>query len=108
MFVGQFCMNMYLATMMAHRAPHAAFTLRANAPRSTAAMILITRAMWAQYDHVVPFSRGGNTEDPNIVIARDPCNFGRGFYTLEEVGLADPREREPIHDGWDGLERIMR
>jgi hypothetical protein len=72
--------------------------------RSHAAFVV----MWAQYDHLLPFSRGGNTDDHNMVIACGPCTFGRGFYTLEEVGVADPREREPVHDRWDGLERMMQ
>jgi hypothetical protein len=29
-------------------------------------------------------------------------------YTLEEVGLADPRLREPIRSTWDGLERLLQ
>jgi hypothetical protein len=28
---------------------------------------------------------------------------GRIHYTLEEVGLADPRTREPVRSTWDGL-----
>ena len=27
----------------------------------------------------------------------------RGSYTLEEMGLLDPRERAPVVDGWDGI-----
>jgi hypothetical protein len=28
-------------------------------------------------------------------------------YTLEEVGLLDPRDRQPIRSAWDGLERLL-
>ena len=64
------------------------------------------QAMWVQYDHVLPHARGGNNDIDNIVITCAPCNFGRMSSTLEEVGLADPRLREPVTSTWDGLERF--
>jgi len=64
------------------------------------------QAMWAQYDHVVPFKRGGLTALDNLVIACAPCNFGRMEHTLDEVALLDPRNREPVPSSWDGLERF--
>ncbi len=65
------------------------------------------QAMWAQYDHVLPHARGGNNELENVVVACAPCNFGRMDHTLEEVGLADPKAREPLRSTWDGLERVL-
>jgi hypothetical protein len=64
-------------------------------------------AMWAQYDHILPHARGGKTGPDNMVIACAPCNFGRYFYVLEEVGLSDPQEREPLKSSWDGIERLL-
>jgi len=64
------------------------------------------QAMWVQYDHVLPHARGGNNELENIVITCAPCNYARMSYTLDEVGLIDPRTREPIRSNWDGLERF--
>jgi hypothetical protein len=29
-------------------------------------------------------------------------------YTLEELGLYDPRDFEPVKSSWDGLERIFQ
>ena len=66
------------------------------------------QAMWAQYDHILPHARGGNNDLRNIVVTCAPCNFGRMDFTLEELGLSDPRAREPIRSDWDGLERIFR
>ena len=43
----------------------------------------------------------------NLLITCAPCNYARMSFTLEEVGLADPRKREPVRSTWDGLERIM-
>ena len=65
------------------------------------------QVMWAQYDHVLPHSRGGRTEIDNLVITCAGCNFGRMEFTLDEVGLLDPRERVPMFADWDGLERIF-
>ena len=64
------------------------------------------QAMWVQYDHVVPFARGGNSTLENMIITCAPCNYGRMNHTLEEVGLIDPRTRKPIRSTWDGLERF--
>ena len=66
------------------------------------------QAMWAQYDHVLPHARGGNNNLDNLIITCAPCNFARMNYTLEEVGLADPRLREPVRSSWDGLERLLQ
>lgn len=66
------------------------------------------QAMWVQYDHILPHSRGGNNDLDNMIITCSACNYGRMQYTLEEVGLVDPRTREPIRSTWDGLERISR
>lgn len=65
------------------------------------------QTMWAQYDHVLPHARGGDNDPSNVIITCAPCNFGRMNYTLEEVGLSDPRLREPVQPSWDGLERLL-
>jgi 5-methylcytosine-specific restriction endonuclease McrA len=62
----------------------------------------------ATLDHVVPHARGGTNDPGNLVTACWPCNFGRGGYLLEEVGIIDPRSRPPVVDAWDGLGRIRR
>jgi len=64
------------------------------------------QAMWAQYDHLVPHSRGGDNSAGNMVVTCAPCNFGRMDYLLDEVGLAHPFARDPILSTWDGLERF--
>ena len=64
------------------------------------------QALWLTYDHLLPHSRGGSSELDNMVIACQPCNCGRSELTLEEVGLVDPRTREPVRSTWDGLERF--
>jgi hypothetical protein len=47
----------------------------------------------------------------NIVLTCLPCNYGRNGFTLEEMGLFDPRNRkrvECIVPDWDGLERLLQ
>lgn len=63
--------------------------------------------LWLQYDHVIPHSIGGNNSIDNVVTTCAPCNYGRGSYTLEEMGLMDPREFEPVKTDWDGLSRLF-
>jgi 5-methylcytosine-specific restriction endonuclease McrA len=58
------------------------------------------QCMWLQYDHVLPNSRGGESSFGNVVITCAPCNFGRMDWTLEEVGLMDPRIA-PVSPSWD-------
>jgi hypothetical protein len=64
------------------------------------------QAMWLQYDHLLPHARGGSSELSNMVVTCAPCNNGRSNLTLEEVGIEDPRLREPVRSMWDGLERF--
>lgn len=65
------------------------------------------QCMWMQFDHVVPHSHGGDNSLENVVVTCGPCNFGRMQWTLEEVGLLDPRERPIQKAEWDGLERML-
>jgi hypothetical protein len=62
--------------------------------------------MWLQFDHVVPHSRGGDNTFENIVVTCAPCNFGRMSFTLEELGLLDPRTRPIERIDWDGMEQF--
>lgn len=67
-------------------------------------------AMTACFDHVLPYSRGGETSIENVVLCCWPCNSGRASLTLNEVGLLDPRERQPAPgsgwERWNGLTRF--
>jgi hypothetical protein len=64
------------------------------------------QAMWAQFDHVLPHARGGTNDYENVVVTCGPCNFGRMQHTIGELGLSDPRQREPIIRDWTGLEYL--
>lgn len=54
-------------------------------------------------DHVQPHSQGGQTDLGNLVSSCWPCNFGKGDYSVDEIGLDDPRGREPVETDWTGM-----
>ncbi len=41
----------------------------------------------ATLDHLVPYARGGRTDETNLVTSCWPCNYGKAEYSLEEIGL---------------------
>lgn len=77
-------------------------TRNKNAEQHTAFQL-----MWATFDHVVPHSRGGTNDLDNVIVICQPCNCAKVDYTLEELGLQDPRSRPPIKSTWDGLTRFV-
>jgi 5-methylcytosine-specific restriction endonuclease McrA len=65
------------------------------------------QCMWMQFDHVLPHSRGGDNSFENVVVTCAPCNNARWHWTLDEVGLIDPRKLPTQKTPWDGLERLL-
>ena len=65
------------------------------------------RAMTESIDHILPHSWGGTNERDNLVTACWPCQFGRMNARIEEVGILDPRQRDPVVDAWDGIGRLL-
>lgn len=63
-------------------------------------------SMWLQYEHIVPLSHGGRSDENNVVISCALCNFGKDVSTLKQLDIADPRLRPPVPAPWDGLERL--
>ena len=66
------------------------------------------QALWAQYDHVLPWSRGGTSDIDNIYLTCAACNHGRNHYLLEHFDLEHPNTRPRREGDWDGLERLLR
>lgn len=75
--------------------------------RSNKARNGVKLAFSAALDHVVPHSRGGRTDPNNLVTACWACNYGKAEYTLTELGLDDPRDRQPVIDEWQGLTDVL-
>jgi 5-methylcytosine-specific restriction endonuclease McrA len=58
-------------------------------------------------DHVEPYASGGETSLENLVTSCYSCNFGKAGYTLEQLGIEDPRLRPPVQDDWRGLTEFL-
>jgi len=55
-------------------------------------------------DHVQPYSEGGLTDLSNMVTSCWSCNYGKANYTLADLDLDDPRDRNPVGIlDWNGL-----
>jgi 5-methylcytosine-specific restriction endonuclease McrA len=67
----------------------------------------IVHAFKVVADHVSPFKRGGKTDLDNLVTACPACNYGKDHYTVEQLGIFDPRDRPPQPNEWDGLTSFM-
>ena len=89
------------------KAAHRAYPLAVPWGKTNASQHAAFQAMWAQYDHVVPHTHGGRNELDNLVLACAACNFGKMHYTLEEIGIADPRLSATENSWWNGLERFL-
>jgi hypothetical protein len=68
----------------------------------------VALAFCASADHVEPWNVGGRTSLENLVCACRGCNFGKAGFTLDQIGVDDPRLRPVrIEDNWDGLTRHL-
>jgi 5-methylcytosine-specific restriction endonuclease McrA len=60
-------------------------------------------------DHVFPHRLGGRTNLDNLVISCPACNYGKAHYTVQQLGIDDPRNREPEPTpDWDGLTSLIQ
>lgn len=76
--------------------------------RSNAQRHGVEVAFRAGADHVVHWKLGGPTSMENLVTACWSCNFGKYYFTLQQIGLDDPRTRPPVLSGsWDGLVSLI-
>lgn len=67
-----------------------------------------TVVLAATPDHVVPRNRGGGHGLDNLVTACGTCQHQiKGSCTLDELGMADPRDRAPVLDDWDGCVGLL-
>ena len=68
----------------------------------------VVLAFRANVDHVLPHNRGGRTNLDNLVTSCWSCNYGKSRFTVDELGLDDPRNRAPRQlDGWLGLTQYI-
>lgn len=60
-----------------------------------------------EYDHVHPATLGGTDDESNLVTSCAACNYGKDRYTIDELGLDDPRKRATSTTEWDGLNSLV-
>lgn len=63
----------------------------------------IILAFRANADHVVPWTLWGRTDPDNLVTCCWSCNYGKANFTLEEIGIDDPRRFVKTNSNWNGL-----
>jgi len=63
----------------------------------------IIHSTWPVADHMHPWNMGGMTNLNNLVSSCASCNYGKDAYTVEQLGIENPFDREPINSQWDGL-----
>jgi hypothetical protein len=68
----------------------------------------VVLAFRANVDHVVPWKLGGVTTPENLVTACWSCNYGKAGYSIEQLGIEDPRSFGPSPSEWDGLLSHLR
>ena len=75
--------------------------------RSNRARHGIRLIMRATFDHVMPVSHDSEEDKnvlENVVASCWSCNFGKWYFTNDELGLSEPRKPVP---GWDGLTGVL-
>lgn len=72
---------------------------------------VVFQALDLDIEHIVPRSNGGRNTLENLIVSCAPCNNGKQSYTLAQLRLSHPCEREPIipqgFEQWDGLTLIL-
>ena len=63
----------------------------------------IIHISWPVADHVIPWNKGGRTNLDNLVSSCATCNYGKDGYTIEQLGIQNPFNRNPKLDNWKGL-----
>jgi len=63
----------------------------------------IIHIAWPVADHVNPWNKGGQTNLENLVSSCATCNYGKDGYTIEQIGIENPFNRNPQIDSWTGL-----
>lgn len=61
------------------------------------------QAFRANFDHVTPANLGGSSDAENIVTCCWSCNYGKDRFTVDQIAMDDPRDRQPERFEWRGL-----
>ena len=62
----------------------------------------------ATLDHVLPLSLGGRTNESNLVTSCWSCNYGKANFTVEQIGIKNPLDRDIDLDKENKVERLLK
>jgi hypothetical protein len=62
----------------------------------------------ATLDHVLPLSLGGRTNESNLVTSCWSCNYGKANFTVEQIGINNPLDRDIDLDKENKVERLLK
>ncbi|MBP6912293.1 MAG: HNH endonuclease [Candidatus Pacebacteria bacterium] len=67
----------------------------------------VVLAFRANADHVIPWNYGGMTNPENLVTCCWSCNYGKAGYSIDEIGLENPKNNHFTNSNWNGLSEYM-
>ena len=62
----------------------------------------------ATLDHVMPWSLGGRTDESNLVTSCWSCNYGKANFTVEQIGINNPLDREIELKTENEVDRLLK
>jgi hypothetical protein len=62
----------------------------------------------ATLDHVLPLSFGGRTKEGNLVTCCWSCNYGKANYTVKQIGIDNPLDRDIEPEIENKVERLLK
>ena len=62
----------------------------------------------ATLDHVMPWSLGGRTDESNLVTSCWSCNYGKADFTVEQIGINNPLDREIELKTENEVDRLLK
>ena len=62
----------------------------------------------ATLDHVMPWSLGGRTDRSNLVTSCWSCNYGKANFTVEQIGINNPLDRDIELEKENKVERLLK
>lgn len=62
----------------------------------------------ATLDHVMPWSLGGRTDESNLVTSCWSCNYGKADFTVKQIGINNPLDREIELKTENEVDRLLK
>jgi 5-methylcytosine-specific restriction endonuclease McrA len=103
-YVCQYCTLPVVNTRVFHEFSKSVGTEKFSSEKSDTKANGIVLGFSATIDHVDPFSSGGDSDLNNLVTTCWGCNFGKLNYSIDNLGINDPRNfPKKVNFTWNGL-----